>query len=227
MTLDAVIAEIMERAEYGAGEELSGAKAALVLDLLNNHIAEVCRKASWDWLTEPFDLAVTAGQQDYTLPSTVIQLLAVPAAGGGLLKEISLKEYVDWQNGLGGDVSGSFVFIGRASGARKIRLVDSPSESATLECWGKLRVPRFATTDFGTSKTFSPMPDDAVDVVSRFVEADLYKKTKATLAPITLQQANSALASLISEQSSPAATPRIPPPDYMRLKRAQRRGYAR
>lgn len=232
MILDNVVSGIMERAEYGAGEDLTGAKAALVLDLLNAHIAEVCRKTVWDWLYEPFNLAVIVGQADYILPADVVQLLAVPAAADspGLLKEVTLKQYVDWSNGSSDEaISDGFLFIGRdaTTGARKIRLVVEPATTETRECWGKLRVPRFAIADFGTSKTFSPMPDDAVDVVARFVEADLYKKTKATLAPITLQQANAALASLISEQSSPAATPRAQASDYMRHKRALRRGYAR
>ncbi len=233
MDLDVFIAKLKRKTQFGNPSVATDQQAKDVLDSINQSLRVITRNWLWDWLMDPISIALVAGTTDYTLDADISKIISIDAGNGKTLDNITVSEYhryrkPDTTSGetIYGD-PGWYLYIGRdATGARKIRIGNIPTSSTTLTGFGKLKLTSFSESDLGTAADFLPFPDEGEDVLEAFVLADIYAyQGKKDLIFPQKQEAEKKLLLWRGESTTePSSRATTSLPDYIRNKRADRRG---
>jgi hypothetical protein len=232
MNLDQFIAYKKRTTQYGDPTQLDDQAAKDVLASINDNIDRIAKNWLWDWLLEPFNITLQPTESEYTLPVTV-QKIVVLTAGEGTIKNIGLKEFMNFRGSPGVIQAGRpewYFNFGRdpLTGARIISIGNIPETPTDITGMGKNKFPRFTEADLGTGKTFLPFPVDGEAVLGSFVEADIYRlQGKKDLIFPQQQLAESQLKAWRGEDATePAYDATSNLPEYIRLKMINRRnGY--
>jgi hypothetical protein len=166
---------------------------------------------------------------EYTLPVNIRKIVAL-AGPDGPLTNIGPKEYLNFREPGAAGIPEYYIYYKRnaLTGARVILIGGIPDTITNLEAVGKKRFPKFLETDLGTAKSLLPFPDDGGDVLSAFVEADIYRlQSKKDLIFPQDALAESKLKAWRGEESTePAQNAKSNLPAYLRIKMQNRRnGY--
>ena len=229
MNLDQFIAYKKRMTQYGNPAQFNDQAAKDILASINDGIDRIAKNWLWDWLYEPFTITLLPLQTQYSLPVTTLKIVAL-AGPDGPLKNIGPKEYENFKEaGLEGAPEFYMYYKRDAlTGARVIIIGSIPSTSTTLDGIGKKRFPRFLETDLGTGKALLPFPQEGEDVLSAFVEADIYRLQgkKELIFPQDTLAENKLKAWRGEELTEPANSATSNLPAYLRIKMQNRRnGY--
>ena len=224
----AQIADAVKRmARFGTSGSYTDQAALDILNWMNFRRFEMWRFHDWDWSL--VDISLSVGPSDYekTFPSTAGEIDSLGISGtSDVVVRYSRKQYLKWQKRPNttdaGDLVG-YIPLGRdSSGNLKVRFFAAPSETKTVEGWAKKRISKLTTADWAVELVY--FPEEAQDILYKFILSDAYKQNNDLRADSELRGAYSSLRKLRGEELSEAdLDPQSPLPDYM-IHKARNRG---
>lgn len=230
-TIADFITGVKRQSRYGVVATTNDSITADLIRSLNFNKDKIVRYWVWDWLILIFDLVLAPTINGYTLDALLSKIIAIDAGVGNYLVRTSIKEYLRKLKGNTSttEITGTpsnFLGVGRdaVTGAKKIRLWPTPASAATLEVWGTKKFPDWTVADIAAATTFTPMPDDVVDVLFDLVMGDAYELQNMQNEAIAKRAtAKDSLKVLVQEdQAEPADDDTSPAPDML-IDKARRR----
>ena len=179
-TLDTIIADLKRSTQYGNPSAPADQSALDILTKINDRISDIVMDWDWEWLNKPITIALQPGVKDYTLDLDVFNLLGLDAGEGIPFNIISFKDYFQYYAPTATQPEAGFPYWGMyidpaATGARRIRIGNSPTTSSTINGFAEKRVTPFMPADLGTGKAIFPFPQEGISALKALVTANIYE----------------------------------------------------
>lgn len=229
MNVPELVRHVKRRGRFGDINTTSDQVTADIIQLVNNGMFRMWRKWPWDWILEDISIAASAAEDDYTLASTIGDILVLDAGNDDYLRSVSLKRYLQWlkRSGESKTKPTNYIRLGRdSSGNLKIRLWPTPDVAMTITGWGKKRITEVSVADIAASTAIAYFPKETHDVIAELVLAGVYElQGEKAAALVQDRKAEGLLSAMIpEEQSHPDTEIQRQMPDYMIKKRRSRGG---
>jgi len=202
-----------------------------IIDSLNARGFEAWRRHDWEFSLLELSITLVADQKDYTLDATAGSVIVLYGNESGLpLKRFTHREHLRWWrnfNGAPGTVFG-YVHIGRvaATGAIKIRMVNTPGGEGTILGWAKMKLVPYVVADIATNTGLTFFPEEFHNTLLYGVKSDIYEiQGKKDLGLVQDRKYSLTIGqAIIDEEGSPDAQLTSPPPPMYRKRQRTRGG---
>jgi hypothetical protein len=193
LPLSTLIAQLKYKTGYGDAATTSDDKTENIVHWINERRLRLWRRFPWHWAIVEFTVSFAVNEDDYTLDSTVGDIIAIDNGNGDYLKKRTIKQYLQWFKGdtdSSDETTGNpsdYVRMGQvaATKAIKIKVWPTPQTAVDRAGFGKQRITRYSVADIATNTDIEYFPDEVIPVLEAGVLADIYEaqgKTTEMLA---------------------------------------------
>jgi hypothetical protein len=232
LSLGTLIQQVKRKTRYGDIATTTDQATADIVHYINQRSQRLWRRYNWGWSILEFTLSIVASTINYTLGATVGDIIAIENSNGGYLNKRTIKRYLQWhKSGSTDDNSGStsdYMRMGLDSTTKaiKIKVWPTPSTSASLTGWGKVRIVPYAVSDIAANTYIAYFPEEVLPVLEAGVLADIYEAQAKTAEHLEKEAFfNSEMEKMVKEEASEAdSEEEIPAPDYFTFHKRKRGG---
>ena len=155
---------------------LADQMAVDILSYITFTRAKMWRFNNWNFGRLLFNLSISSGVTDYSVPSTIGRIESISDGDGGIIYPRSMDYY--FKNMDAGSMN-YYTPIGLdALGNEQIRIFGTPSVAVTLPCSGIHKLSVYSITDVANNAAMDFFPADYDDILMAGVLSSIYESKK-------------------------------------------------